>query len=173
MKIAPGCLVRLDARMYDAQGHLLEASGELLVYLHGAGDIFPAIERALDGQEPGFETSLHLEPHEAFGDDDPGLLHLVERSHLGAEVRVGLKFEGVPGRPGDGRIYTVTQLTDAIAVLDGNHPLAGRALRFDIRVCTVERASEDELAQAEAPLAPDFLRPVAAHDVHGGDPHEH
>jgi FKBP-type peptidyl-prolyl cis-trans isomerase SlyD len=173
VKIAAGTLVGIDVRMYDAQGNLLEASTEPLVYLHGAGDIFPAVERALEGRETGFAVSLHLEPHDAFGEDDPQLLHLVPRASLGPHVKIGMKVEGVPGRPKDGRIYTVTELTDSIAVLDANHPLAGRALRFDITVRSVEAATEEELEQAEAPHAPNFLRPVARHDMHGGDDHEH
>jgi len=173
LKITAGTLVSLDVKMYDAQGNLLEASTEPLVYLHGSNDIFPVIERALEDQEPGFETSLHLEPHDAFGDDDPGLLHLVPRSSLGAQVAIGMKVEGVPGKAKDGRIYTVTDLTDSIAVLDGNHPLAGRALQFVIKVRAVEKATEEELAQAETPAAADFLRPVARQDLHDGDDHEH
>ena len=173
MKIANGTLVSLDVKMYDAQGNLLEASTDPLVYLHGANDIFPAIERVLEGHESGYETAVQLEPQDAFGDDDPALLHLVPREKLGKQIAVGMKLEGVPGQPKDGRIYTVTDVTDTVAVLDGNHPLAGRALRFAIKVRAVEEASADELAQAEAPQAPDFLRPLARHDVHGGGEHEH
>lgn len=172
MKIAAGNLVSLDVKMYDGQGNLLEASADPLVYLHGSNDIFPAIEQALEGQEEGFETALVLEPPDTFGDDDPGLLHLVPRAALGEHVRIGMKVEGVPGQPKDGRIYTITDLTDTVAVLDGNHPLAGRTLRFALKVLAVEGASADELEQAES-QAPDFLRPIARHDVHGGDDHEH
>src|SRR5262249_51692978 len=160
--------------MYDAQGNLLEASSDPLVYLHGANDIFPAIERALEGREPGYETALRLEPHDAFGEDDPGLLHLVPRSTLGEHVKIGMKIEGVPGKPRDGRVYTVTDLTDSIAVLDGNHPLAGRALRFELKVRSVAQATDDEIEQADAPGVPDFLRPVARHAAHGDDDgHKH
>lgn len=159
MRIAPGCLVTIDVAMYDAQGALLEASEAPLVYLHGAGDIFAGIERALEGRQAGESISVRLQPHEAFGEDDPGLLHLVPRALLGPYVAVGMRVEGVPGRPNDGRIYTVTELTDAVALLDGNHPLAGRALRFDVTVRAVEAASAEELEQAESPRVPDFLRP--------------
>jgi FKBP-type peptidyl-prolyl cis-trans isomerase SlyD len=116
---------------------------------------------------------LQLEPQDAFGEDDPALLHIVPRAALGPHVQVGLKVEGVPGQPKDGRIYTVTELTDAVAVLDGNHPLAGRALRFKIHVRKVEQATDEELAQSGAPETPDFLRPVAPHDLHDHDDHEH
>lgn len=163
MKIEPGCLVSLKVTMRDAQGALLEQSGDRpLVYLHGADDIFPRIEAALAGQEAGFTTTLALEPQDAFGDDDPALLHLVPMVQLGADVDIGMRVEGVPGQPADGRIYTVVDLADDVAVLDGNHPLAGRALIFEIEVLGVEPAGAAALAQAERAPAPEFLS-VGAH----------
>ncbi|MFN9479607.1 MAG: peptidylprolyl isomerase [Betaproteobacteria bacterium] len=170
MKIEPGTLVRLHVKMYDAQGNLLEESDAPLVYLHGAQDIFPRIEAALDGQEEGFATSLLLQPEDAFGDDDPALLHLVPVAQLGEGARLGLRYDRLPGAAPDGRMYTLIDLADGMAVLDGNHPLAGRALRFDLRVLGVERADADELAAASVP---DFLRPLAAHEVHGGEGRAH
>lgn len=159
MKISAGCLVSLKVSMYDAQGELLEASGERpLVYLHGADDIFARIEAALDGQEAGFKTRLRLEPEDAFGADDAGLLHLLPLAELGQDVDLGMRFEGLPGRPSDGRVYTVVDLTDDVAVLDGNHPLAGRALQFDIEVLGVEAATEEMLAEAGRADLPDFLK---------------
>jgi len=161
MKIAAGTFVTLDVSLFDAQGNLIERTDAPLVYLHGGNDIFPRIEQTLEGQQTGYKTSLLLQPHDAFGDDDPGLLHLVERSRLGGGVEIGMRYEGVPGKTPDGRIYTVTDLTDTVAVLDGNHPLAGRALRFDIVVRNVELATSDELAQAETQRVPQFLRPAS------------
>jgi FKBP-type peptidyl-prolyl cis-trans isomerase SlyD len=171
MKISRGCLVSLKVRMYDAQGELLEDSGDRpIVYLHGGDDIFPRVEAALDGREAGDAVTLHLEPEDAFGDDDASLLHLVPVKDLPPDVDVGMKFEGVPGQPADGRIYTVADLTDEVAVLDGNHPLAGRALRFDIEVLAVEPASDEMLEQSGRALAPEFLR-VGAHGGEGGTRH--
>ncbi|MFN9807582.1 MAG: hypothetical protein ACK56N_14300 [Betaproteobacteria bacterium] len=83
-------------------------------------------------------------------------------AQLGADVDIGMRVEGVPGQPADGRIYTVVDLADNVAVLDGNHPLAGRALIFDIEVLGVEPAGEAALAQAERAPAPEFLS-VGAH----------
>jgi len=159
MKIAAGCLVSLKVRLFDAQGKLLEESGERpLVYLHGADDIFPRIEAALEGRQTGYSATVQLEPEEAFGDDDASLLHLVPLKSLGQDVDVGMKFEGVPGRPADGRVYTVVDLTDDVAVLDGNHPLAGRALRFELEVLGVEAATEDMLSEAGQAAVPGFLK---------------
>lgn len=167
MKIEAGCLVSLKVRLFDAQGELLEETVRPLVYLHGAGDIFPRIEQALDGQQEGFATSVRLEPADAFGDDDPELLHLVPLAKLGQDADLGMRYEGLPGAPPDGRVYTVVDLTDDVAVLDGNHPLAGRALRFDLEVVGVERASADMLDEAERTTVPGFLKVAPVHD--GGD----
>jgi len=166
MKIEDGCLVSLDVSMFDAQGHLLERTGSPLVYLHGAGDIFPRIEAALAGHGAGDRATVLLEPEDAFGDADVLLVHLVECRKLGPKVEVGMRYEGLPGQAG-GRIYTVTDIAEGVAVLDGNHPLAGWTLRFDLHVRSVERASDDELAAAERPQPPEFLRVVQPPDRRG------
>lgn len=157
MKIADDALVSLDVSMYDAQGKLLDRTEEPLQYLHGHEDIFPRIEEALAGKEVGANVKLQLEPEDAFGDYDPELVMLTPVEDLGAEISVGLRVEAA-GPDGEDRcVFTVTDVADGMAVLDGNHPLAGMALRFDIRVVAVRRATEQELEDAEAPRAPDFL----------------
>jgi FKBP-type peptidyl-prolyl cis-trans isomerase SlyD len=168
MKIEEGCLVGVMVRMFDAQGNLLEETDAPIVYLHGAGDIFARIEAALENQVAGFTTTLMLEPEEAFGDFNANHVHLVEISALGADVAAGTRFEGLPGRP-DGRTYLVTDVAEGMAVLDGNHPLAGLTLRFDIEVVSVQPASPDEIVVADVAEVPDFLRVVAPHDLHDGD----
>jgi FKBP-type peptidyl-prolyl cis-trans isomerase SlyD len=165
VQIEDGCLVSLDVSMYDAQGQLLEKTEAPLVYLHGAGDIFPRIEAALAGQEEGFRTRVVLEPEDAFGNADASLVHLLDCRKLGPKVEIGMRYEGLPQAP-DGRIYTVTDIAEGMAVLDGNHPLAGWALVFDLQVRRVERASDDELAAAERPSVPEFLRVVEPQDLH-------
>lgn len=157
MQIEDGCLVSLDVRLYDAQGGLLEASDAPVVYLHGAQDILPALEVALTGRAVGDELSLTLEPEDAFGDDDAQRVHLFTVDEVGGDVEIGMQFEGLPGQPSDGRIYTVTDRTREVVVLDGNHPLAGRTLRFDLRVAGVERATAAQIAEAQAMSVPGFL----------------
>jgi FKBP-type peptidyl-prolyl cis-trans isomerase SlyD len=169
MRIENGTLVSLDVAMYDAQGNLLERSEAPLVYLHGARDIFPRIEAALEGQEAGYAASVKLEPEEAFGDYHAEQVHLVDCKRLAKGIAVGMRVEGLPGDP-DGRIYTVTDIAEGMALLDGNHPLAGWALCFELRVTAVERATEAELEAAARPLLPEFLRAVAPHEIQpGGD----
>jgi FKBP-type peptidyl-prolyl cis-trans isomerase SlyD len=158
MKIDQGALVSLDVTMYDAQGILLEHSEEPLVYLHGHDDLFPRVEDALAGKEAGARVALQLEPEEAFGDYDPSLVMLMALDDLGEGVEVGMRVEGDGGEGDAGRIFTITDIAEGMAVLDGNHPLAGFALRFDITVLEVRAASPEELADADSLRLPEFLR---------------
>jgi FKBP-type peptidyl-prolyl cis-trans isomerase SlyD len=158
MKIDHGALVSLDVTMYDAQGNRLEHSEEPLVYLHGHDDVFPLVEEALAGKEAGARVELQLEPEEAFGDYDAELVLLMPLEELGEGVEVGMRVEGDDGEGASGRIFTITDIADGMAVLDGNHPLAGFALRFDITVLDVRAASPEELAGADSTRLPEFLR---------------
>lgn len=157
MKIDAGSLVSLDVSLYDAQGNLLEQSDEPLVYLAGHDDILPGIEAALIGKQAGDKVMLQLEPEEAFGDYDPDLVMLSPVEDLGAEITVGLRVEAAGPEGEDRCLFTITDIADGMAVLDGNHPLAGMALRFDITVVDVRQATEEELGAAEALQVPDFI----------------
>lgn len=156
MKIAKGTVVSVAYRLSDAQGNLIEESGEggPMVYLHGGYDgMFPKIEEVLDGHEPGFETWIQLEPQEAFGEYDPELVKLEPRSRFPEPLEVGMQFEGTPEESDDDPgtlIYTVTDVAGETVVLDGNHPLAGMALRFALTVTDVREATEDEIVQEHA-----------------------
>jgi FKBP-type peptidyl-prolyl cis-trans isomerase SlyD len=170
--VGAGMLVSLKVRLYDAQGNLLEATDAPLVYLHGAADIFPKIEQVLDGRALGEDVSVRLEPADAFGDDDPSLVHVLPKAQLGGDVALGMRFEGVPGQPPDGRTYTVIDLAQDVAVLDGNHPLAGRALRFDLTVVGIEPAGDAQREPGQGAGVHELLRVAPAHHGHDGD-HAH
>src|SRR5690606_19634344 len=144
--IAADRRVRLRYRLFDAQGEPIESGERELTYLHGGyGAVFPAIEAALEGLGVGDETSVTLEPEDSFGDYDADLLRLAPRHVFPDELEVGMSFEGLPGEEPDGLIYTVTDFTDDTVVLDANHPLAGMALRFELRVLDVRDATDDEI----------------------------
>jgi FKBP-type peptidyl-prolyl cis-trans isomerase SlyD len=157
MKIDDDTLVSIEVEMYDAQGNLLEKSDEQLTYLHGHGDIFGRIEEELRGKEEGADVSVHLEPEEAFGDYDPELVTLVPVEDLGEGAAVGMRVDGA-GIGASTVVYTITDIAEGMAVLDGNHPLAGFALRFEIKVMEVRAATSEEIQSADAPALPDFLR---------------
>jgi FKBP-type peptidyl-prolyl cis-trans isomerase SlyD len=119
-------------------------------FLHGGDDLFGKVEQALDGQEVGFETSLALEPDEAFGDYNSDLVCFEATSLFPDGVEPGMQIEGLPegaateGMPQD-TIYTVTEVYPQHVVLDGNHPLAGIGLRMHLSLLDVRPATEAEI----------------------------
>lgn len=152
--------VTVRYRLFDAQGDALEPMERELTYLQGGyGSVFPAIEEALAGHPTGYSTSVHLEPEDSFGDYDPELIRLAPRARFPDDLEVGMTFEGVPGEDDDDDdlLYIVTDISDEAVVLDANHPLAGMALRFDLRVVDVRAASDEEIAHERA-LAEDSER---------------
>lgn len=146
MLIEENTWVTVRYRLFDSQGEALEEGDREWTYLHGGyGAIFPKIEAALAGHAAGHTTTLYLEPDDTFGDYDASLLRIAPRARFPDELEPGMTFESVPGESPDGELYTVTDLTEDTVVLDGNHPLAGMALRFDLEVDDVRAATGDEI----------------------------
>lgn len=146
MKIAKDTAVTLQFRVADANGRLIEQSKEPMVYLHGGYDnTLPKIEEALDGHEVGYETTLHLQPEDAFGVRDESLVRVIAKSEFPPGVKVGGQLEG---RTDDGqpRVFHVMKIKGPEVHLDGNHPLAGKALRFTLKVTGVRAATAEEIA---------------------------
>ena len=155
MEITPQCVVALTWTLKDTLGEVLDELSDPVEFLVGGGDLLARIEQALQGHEPGDTLDLHLEPEEAFGDYDERLLYLEPRSLFPAEIEEGMTFEGLP--PGATAVeaprdllYTVTEIYPDHVVLDGNHPLAGIALRLHLKVEAVRDATEDEIGAGSA-----------------------
>jgi FKBP-type peptidyl-prolyl cis-trans isomerase SlyD len=147
MRIELNTWVTVRYRLFDSQGEPIEEGEREWTYLHGGyGAVFPRIEAALAGREPGYTATLYLEPEDTFGDYVASLLRIAPRDGFPEELEPGMTFESVPGQAPDGELYTVTDLTDDTVVLDGNHPLAGMALRFDLEVEDVREASDEDVA---------------------------
>ena len=150
MLITHPCVVSLTWRLQDTQGQLIDELKEPVEFFYGGDDLLAKVEEALADQTVGFETILHLEPEHAFGEYDPALVFFEERSVFPDAIEVGMQFDGVPdgaktpGMPSDA-IYTVTEVYPGHVVLDGNHPLAGIALRLDLKVLDVREATEQEI----------------------------
>jgi len=150
MKISAPCVVSLVWKLDDAQGNRIDELDHPLEFFYGGDDLLEKVEEVLAGQEAGFETHLHLEPEHAFGDYDPDLVFFEDRALFPEGLEPGVQFEGVPegattqGLPPD-TVYTVTEVYPEHVVLDGNHPLAGMALRLDLKVHDVRDASDEEI----------------------------
>ena len=146
-------MVSLDVVLSDIWGNTLEQSDEPVQYLHGGyGDIFPAVESALEGKALQHRAEVRLEPVDAFGEYDEALLRVVPRELLPESLEVGLRFEGRDEDSGESVFFTVTDIAAGKAVLDGNHPLAGIALLYS---CTVVGARPATAAEIDAGSAGD------------------
>ncbi len=139
MKIAKNTVVyRSLTKLSDAQGNLIEESDEPMVYLHGGYDgTFPRSRKSSTATKAGFQTQIQLEPQDAFGEYDPELVKIEPRNRFPEPLEVGMQFEGTPEEGDDdldSLVYVVTDVAEDKVVLDGNHPLAGMALRFALTV---------------------------------------
>ncbi len=150
MQIQSPCVVALTWRLEDAQGQLIDELAQPVEFFYGGADLLAQVEAAVLDQTVGFEASLHLEPEHAFGDYDAALVFFEERSVFPGSVEIGMQFEGVPegavtpDMPTD-VVYSVTEVYPTHVVLDGNHPLAGLALRLHLKVHDVRAATPDEI----------------------------
>lgn len=161
MQVGKDTVVTLSYRLTTLQGELLEEAtqDQPAAYLHGGYDgIFPKVEAALDGQSVGAEADVVLEPEDAFGDYDAELVRMEEAGLFPSDVAVGMQFEGASEDGQHYMLYTVTDIADGKVVVDGNHPLAGQALRVQCRVVGVRAALPEEIEHGH---------------VHGPEGHHH
>ena len=150
MLITAPCVVSLTWRLADAQGEAIDDLTEPLEFFFGGHDLLPKVEEALAGHRTGYAVDLHLEPEHGFGDYDPALVCFEDREVFSEHIEQGMQFDGLPeGAATTGMrpdaIYTVTEIYPEHVVLDGNHPLAGMALRLAVKVCGVREATAEEL----------------------------
>jgi FKBP-type peptidyl-prolyl cis-trans isomerase SlyD len=151
VQVSKNTVVSLDVELADIWGNAIERSGEPLQYMHGGyGNVFPAVEAALEGRSVKDRVEVRLEPEDAFGDYDENLLRVEERSNLPEGIEVGMRFEGDPGGEDEGRFFTVTDIAEDKVVLDANHPLAGMALKVTCTVVGVRPATPAEIENGVA-----------------------
>jgi FKBP-type peptidyl-prolyl cis-trans isomerase SlyD len=153
MEITEQCVVALTWTLKDTLGEELDVLDEPVEFLIGGRDLLPVIEEALQGHGPGAEVNLQIEPEQAFGDFNDQLLFLEPLTLFPKDIQVGLTMEGSalpkgcnPSAPKD-TLYTVTDIYPEHVVLDGNHPLAGIAIRLSLKVESIREATDDEIEQ--------------------------
>jgi FKBP-type peptidyl-prolyl cis-trans isomerase SlyD len=150
MEISTDTVVSLQWTLKDTLGETLDELGEPVEFYVGGDDLLSKIEESLMGYCAGAQLKLHLEPEEAFGDYDEMLVFLEKRDLYPKELEEGMTIEGHALPPGCNPqapkdiFYTVTEIYPEHVVLDGNHPLAGIALRIQLTVTGVRAPSEVE-----------------------------
>ena len=158
MKIEKNSAVTILYKVFSLQGQLLDECKQPLAYLHGGyGNTFPKIEAALEGQQVGFATIVELQPEDSFGVRDEALLQTIPKTKFPPGVKVGGQLEG-RAEDGQAMSFTVVKIKGPEVYLDANHPLAGKTLRFSLKVLEVRAATEEEVTHGH---------------VHGAHGHHH
>jgi len=160
MQIEDKKIVAINYTLTTDDGEVLDKSDDgSFAYLHGADNIVIGLENALTGKAVGDKFNVKVSPEEGYGDRNDEMVQVVGREmfETEAELEVGTQFhaEGPDGHP---IMITVAAIEGDDITIDGNHPLAGVNLNFDIAVVDIKDASAEEIEHGH---------------VHGPDGHHH
>lgn len=149
MNIGKDTVASIRYTLRDDDGTILDSSDgrEPLDFLHGHHNIIPGLEQALEGALPGFRETITVAPNMAYGDVDPSARFEIPRAKLPAEVDIEVGMTVMGEHEGEPYRLTVTEMDEDRIVLDGNHPLAGVTLHFDVQVVDVRAATAEEISQ--------------------------
>jgi FKBP-type peptidyl-prolyl cis-trans isomerase SlyD len=160
MSITQDQVVSIHYTLKDDEGTVIDrsAEGEPLAYLHGHGNLIPGLERELTGRNTGDRLQVRIAPADAYGEYDRALVQQVPRGALQgiANVSVGMRLQAQTSA--GTRAVTVTGISGDMVTLDGNHPLAGKSLNFEVEVTGMRAATTEELSHGH---------------VHGAGGHHH
>ncbi|MCM2279321.1 MAG: peptidylprolyl isomerase [Oligoflexia bacterium] len=160
-KVSNGKVIEMSYRLMNAKGEVLDQadSGSPFAYLHGAQQIVPGLESAIEGLSVGDKKNVVVQPEEGYGEVNPALKLVVTRAQFptGVELKTGMQFEA-QGGDGEGLVFMVENIEGDSIHINGNHPLAGETLHFAIEILKVRDATEEEKEHGHA---------------HGGDGHQH
>ena len=149
MKIQNNSAVSFHYTLTDDDGIRIDSSEgqEPLGYLHGAGNIIPGLEKALEGKTIGDSLTVAVTAAEGYGEVQKELIQEVPKEAFQGidTIEVGMQFEAQTGQGGTVPV-TIIDVTDDLVTVDGNHPLAGKNLNFDVSIEDVREATEEELA---------------------------
>lgn len=156
MQITKNKVAAIHYTLRDNEGTVIDSSEgrDPLNYLHGAGNLIPGMEEGLEGKEKGSKLNLKIDPEKGYGEKDENLIQQVPRSAFGEQdVKPGMRFS-----TNQGGVVTVTDVGPESITVDGNHPLAGVPLNFDVEIVEVRNATDEEITHGH---------------VHGENGHEH
>ncbi len=147
MIVAANKVVKMHYSVLDNNKNTIDNSfdGEPLVFIVGTGFLIPGLENALLGKEAGDTFSVTVEPEQGYGERHDDLMQAVPKSMFeGMEIEVGMQFRATTDA-GDQSVMII-EIQDEDVIVDGNHPLSGITLHFDVEVLEVRDATEEPLA---------------------------
>jgi FKBP-type peptidyl-prolyl cis-trans isomerase SlyD len=147
VKISKNCVVSVHYTLKDKDNLILDSSKgtDPLVYIHGAGNMIPGFEAALEGKTTGEKLAFTLAPEQAYGVWESALVQSVPKSEFpdADNIQVGIQFQTESDH--GPLVVTVTEIKEHDIIIDGNHTLAGQTLCFEVEVLELRAATADEL----------------------------
>jgi FKBP-type peptidyl-prolyl cis-trans isomerase SlyD len=147
MQIEKNTVVTIDYKIMNEQGETLDRSNKdrPVSYIHGIGAIIHGLEHALDGKQTGDSLSVSIPPEEAYGKRDESLVQDIPRRLLSLkdDLKIGMRYNIERGEKSS--TVTIIDINDDTVTVDGNHPLAGETLTFDVTIVDVREPTEEEL----------------------------
>ncbi len=147
MKICRHRVAILDYTLTGDDGQVIDESHDgSFGYLHGAGNIIPGLEKALDGRKSGESVRVVIEVEDAYGERDPARIQRLPRERFppDADLQPGMRFQA-QSHDGHPQVVTLTAIEGADVIVDANHPLAGQRLHFDLTILSVRSAKKEEI----------------------------
>jgi FKBP-type peptidyl-prolyl cis-trans isomerase SlyD len=148
VQIARNRVVSIHYTLRDEQGAVIDSSSGRgpLAYLHGKGNLIAGLEQALAGKSAGDKLDVTVAPEQGYGPRDERLVQVVPRHRFaeGAGLEPGMQVQA--NGPQGPRLVTVVRIERDFVTVDGNHPLAGRTLRFSVEVAEVRKATHEEVS---------------------------
>lgn len=147
MQVAHDMVVTMHYTLTGDDGHVLDSSigGEPLSYLHGYGNIIAGLEKALEGNATGFSSRVTVESADAYGEYRDDMLIAAARDQFDPAMDLQPGLQVMAEGPNGPVVFIIKEITDSEVTLDGNHPLAGQRLHFDVEITGVRAASPEEL----------------------------
>ena len=153
MKIVTNAKVKIEYTLKNDSGEILDSSegAEPLAYIQGIGALIPGLEKALEGNEEGESISVSINPAEAYGEYDDNLVFDVPKESFKSDdpMSEGMQVQAEK-KNGSLQMLTIKAVGKDTVTLDGNHPLAGETLHFDVQVAFVGEATQEELDHGHA-----------------------
>tara|TARA_R110002074_G_C12212860_1_gene636463 strand:+ start:229 stop:699 length:471 start_codon:yes stop_codon:yes gene_type:complete len=149
LMIGDKMVVSMHYTLTDSEGTVLDSSEgtDPLSYLHGAGNIIPGLEKALVGKVVDDALQVEVSPAEGYGEVIPDLKQVVDKSAFQGvdSLEEGMSFEA-QGPNGEVQRVVIAKVEGDQVTVDGNHPLAGVTLNFDVKIVGVRDATEEEIS---------------------------
>ncbi len=147
MQIKKNAVVSIDYTLTNNEGVVMDSSSNQgpLSYIHGIGNLIIGLEKELEGKSVGEALQVSVSPEEGYGVRDDDLMQVVQRDMFQGvdSLEEGMQFQAQTDQ--GMRIFSIVNIVGDEVTIDGNHPLAGETLNFDVKVVDIREATHEEL----------------------------